>query len=551
MKMKANGQKTEINMLFIAATISTLAITPNISRDALIIPKVIILFLVSMYFIPKLAYYFKSYIIFREIKFLFIITILIVLQYLLVMLSSKAPLEQQIFGRTGRGLGLITSLSLLIVVLASCIYVKKSHISSILRYIVFSSLITSVYSIFQSYGIDLLRWDSRTNGVIGTLGNPNFQSSFAAISFIPGLVICWKFRYRYLIQVFFASLFMFTIYRTLSIQGYVGIVIGIIVFLLIFLYNLNKIFFILMSVFSGFFVLIGIGGMLNIGPLKTYLYKVSVQSRGDFWRSAFTTANDNPFVGVGLDSFGDYFLKYRDQIAAGHPWAEYTDNAHNYFLEYAATGGYPLLVLQIFLILLVIYSFLKAQQLIARFDFNLAALFSAWTVFQAQSIISPGNVAIMFWNAIISGVLIGNLVLTKNKINSLFIKSKFDSVTRSFGLFLVFLGMIVCFPYFNTDRLQMQAMKTGNGDLAIISAQKYPESVLRYSLISRALLDSNLPSPALVVARSAVKFNPNSPNLWSLILINPAASVSEREMARIKILELDPLNNEVINYPVS
>jgi len=548
--MNSNGQKTEANMLFLTAIISTLAITPNISRDALIIPKVIILFLASMYLIPKLIYNFKKYIIFREIKFLSFIIILIVIQYLLVMLLSEAPLEQQLFGKTGRGLGLITSFSLLIVVLASCIYVKKSHLIIILRYLVFASLITSLYSIFQSYGIDLLRWDSRTNGVIGTLGNPNFQSSFAAMAFIPGLVVFWKSRYRYLILISFSSVFIFTIYRTLSIQGYVGMVIGITVFLLIFLYNTNKIFFISMSVFSGFFGLMGIGGMLNMGPLKTYLYKVSVQSRGDFWRSAFTTANDNPFVGVGLDSFGDYYLKYRDLIAAGHPWAEYTDNAHNYFLEYAATGGYPLLVLQLCLVILVIYSFLKAQQLSLGFDSNLAALFSAWTVFQSQSIISPGNVALMFWNAIISGVIIGNLVLTKNRIDNIFIKSKFDSITKSFSLFFILLGIIVCFPYFNTDRLQMQAMKTGNGDLAIISAQKYPEAVLRYSLISRALLDSNLPTPALSVARSAVKFNPNSPNLWSLILINPIAPVSEREMARSRILELDPLNNEVINYPI-
>jgi hypothetical protein len=93
-------------------------------------------------------------------------------------------------------------------------------------------------------------------------------------------------------------------------------------------------------------------------------------------------------------------------------------------------------------------------------------------------------------------------------------------------------------------------MSRKDGDLAIISAQKFPESVLRYTIITRELLDSQLPQQALVLARSAVEFNPYSPNLWALILINPVAPTDERLLAKSKLLELDPLNREVIDYKV-
>jgi hypothetical protein len=109
-------------------------------------------------------------------------------------------------------------------------------------------------------------------------------------------------------------------------------------------------------------------------------------------------------------------------------------------------------------------------------------------------------------------------------------------------------GLIFIYPYFNVDRMQLQAMRTGNGDLAIKSTTSYPESVLRYSVMSRALLDSKLPEQALYLARSAVEFNPNAVSAWVLILINPSAPINERESARSEILKLDPLNKEVKEY---
>jgi hypothetical protein len=289
--------------------------------------------------------------------------------------------------------------------------------------------------------------------------------------------------------------------------------------------------------------------MLNYGPLSAYLYNQSVQSRGDFWRSAFNMANSIPFFGVGLDSFGDYFLKYRDQVAANHTFAEYTDNAHNFFLEQAATGGYPLALFNLIIVLMVVYAFYRIQKASKKFDPILVSLFSAWVAFQMTSVISPGNIVTMYWNALISGAIIGLVkIAAPNKIipaGSQDVKVKNN---RWFSNVLSILGFILMFPMFNTDRLQLLGMQNGDGNLVIKASMSFPESTVRYSQIGQELLNSGLPQQALELSRSAVKYNPQSAGLWALIMVNPNATMEERLNAKKIILELDPLNNEVKNY---
>ena len=104
------------------------------------------------------------------------------------------------------------------------------------------------------------------------------------------------------------------------------------------------------------------------------------------------------------------------------------------------------------------------------------------------------------------------------------------------------------FPLFNTDRIQLMGMQRGDALLVMKATNMFPESTVRYSLIGQELLNSGLNVQALEVARSGVQFNPNSAGLWALILVNPSATLEERNIAKSKILELDPLNEEIRNF---
>ena len=294
--MKQLKQPSVYNAVILFSFLGTLAISPWVNKDSMIIPKMFLLFICASYLLPKIVFSISHVLQFNKIKLLLVISGLIIIQIAVVAIISNAPFEQQLFGRTGRGLGIITAISLLLVMLASAIFIRREKIKLLLSGLVVSCLISSIYSIFQSFGMDLIKWDSKTNGVIGTLGNPNFQSSFAALALIPTAVLFWNIKYKYIGSIFFSGVLIWVIFRTQSTQGYISAAVAILIFAIAITYQRSKLiasFLFILLLFSGF---VAILGMLNRGPLNSYLYKVSVQSRGDFWRSAFATANDYPFL---------------------------------------------------------------------------------------------------------------------------------------------------------------------------------------------------------------------------------------------------------------
>ncbi len=536
-------------LVVLIGVLTTLALTSWVNVDALVIPKVIIVFCSAMYLLPLVILNWKNFLQYRRLKILLILVICTAIQMVFVVFASSAPIEQQIFGKTGRGQGFLVEISILIITLIAARYVELRRINYLINGLLFSVIISSIYSILQRFGVDIFVWYSRTNGIIGTLGNPNFQSALAALSIVPAASYIWHKGVRpKVLSIVLCLILIYTIYICQSTQGYIVAALSIIVNLLVYLWYQNRLLFsgaLLFSIFSG---LSSIFGMLNIGPLSGFLYKQSVTSRGEFMRTAITGANDNPILGVGLDSFGDIsqFYKSAKDYAGIN---EFTDNAHNYFLQYAVTGGYPLAFLYLLLTLLTLGSFFVLQKNVGKFDLRLAAIFSVWVGFQAQSLISPGTIPLMLWGSIISGSIIGLSVWGTQETDTKTLNA--NNLFKPFGYLLLFLGLLITYPYFNVDRLQLKSLNSQDALLAVKSAKAYPEANLRYSRIGIKLLESGLPDQALEVGRAAVKFNPNAITAWALILANSSAPMEERKKAQQEILRLDPFNDEIrkIEFP--
>lgn len=547
--MKKKARDKNFDLLCISVFTITIALTPWVNQDSLIVPKLIVLIFSAAYFLPNLRFLPKTITSFRVSKVFLILLLAVAIQIFLVMVITMPPIEQQFFGRTGRGLGFATEFSLLVVLVTAYSYIKEDKLKLILFTLIASSLISSIYSILQRFNLDIFDWNTRTNGIIGTLGNPNFQSSFAAMAIVPTLVYFWGNKKVF--SIILTLPLLVVIYFSQSTQGYLLLVTSLFVFLIIYFsfknYKIAFGLFIILATMSVF----AVAGMLNKGPLTQYLYKTSVQSRGDFFRTSLAIAQDNPFFGVGLDSLGDFYLMYRDPNNSSGI-GEFADNSHNIFLNYAATGGYPLALLQAVIVVLTFYCFFKLYRNSLHFNKNLTALFCAWFCYQLQSLISPANISMMAWNALISGSIIGlathKSLTTKEFPSSLEIKSK---AFQQLGLFLALVSIFISYPYFNVDRQVLRSAKTGDANLALRAVKSFPQSSVRYNFVGKEFIRSNLPEQSLDLARAAVKFNPNAVSGWLLILVNNYAPINERIRAKEEVLRLDPFNSEVANLSIS
>ena len=129
----------------------TLSLTPWLNVDSLVIPKLMILFSLALFVMPTLTKRNLNLKNNSKTRFLFVLLILIFCQLILVIINSEAPIEQQIFGRTGRGLGFLTEMSLIIVMMVTCIHINVKSVQVIITCLLVTTLITSTYSFFQRF----------------------------------------------------------------------------------------------------------------------------------------------------------------------------------------------------------------------------------------------------------------------------------------------------------------------------------------------------------------------------------------------------------------
>jgi hypothetical protein len=227
-------------------------------------------------------------------------------------------------------------------------------------------------------------------------------------------------------------------------------------------------------------------------------------------------------------------------------------------LDIFAFGGLPL-----FCIYLLILSFalIAAVRVIARsknFDSTFAILLTAWAGYQVQSVISINQIGLAIWGWLLSGALIAFEIASRNESQNLNESTRLKMKSQKpvviqpkmilAGSLGGLIGLILALPPLAADtkwRSAQVARTVPAIEASMASSYFNPHNVVKYLMNIQALEESNLSDLSHKYAVDAVKWNPESFDLWRTLYFLKNSTPDERQLAFLNMKRLDPLNPDV------
>ena len=480
---------------------------------------------------------------------------------LLVLIVSGKNFNQEFFGTFGRATGFVAYISLTSLLIAAALAADSATLSKVKNALIITGALSNLYGLLQIADADPFQWVSAYNPVIGFLGNPNFQSSFLGFNVVLAFSLMLSKSNKWFMQVLLLVDIVISIYvikSTDSQQGLLVVLGGVAVVGLIWI-NKSRLKFLtipalIASIMSASLVALG---SLNNGPLASLLYKASVTYRGDYWRAGWEMTLTHPFFGVGLDSYGDWYQRARTEEAALRRGPEVVSNAaHNVLIDFSSNGGFPLLVIYTFLIGLVLVSSIKVFRRTEVFNPVFSGLFAVWVSYQAQSLISLNQLGLAVWGWIISGLLIGYEINTRDKDplptpsgkvhrarTALATSRQKISAKVLVGMFLGgLIGLSVGLPPVIASTKFLSAIKSQDPLKIQAAAYISPLDANNMYVVTNILASNKYMAEALDVSNDSIEKFKDSYSIWAIRSKIEGLTEIEKKEAVAQMKRLDPHN---------
>ena len=363
----------------------------------------------------------------------------------LASLFMSGSLLSSLIGDTGRYVGTISVIALLVVALFHTQFKFEAFIT-LLRYYIVAIELVVVIALAQHFNLIELPGD---HGMSATLGNIDFFAAFVGTSFplffLAGLYSSRRARIALGIA---AAINLVALRLAGPLQGYLDVAFAVVGLSIYFArkYIPRRDWTLNARTYLGTFAVViwaeFIFLMPFIGDFVPVLGNdIQVKIRSNFWLAGLREFFSHPIIGVGPDQYGNYYEQYRTLEDVANYTNILSNDAHSASVQTLATVGILGTLAFLFLIALVIRSILilwDTRTIDRRATFVLSLYIF---IYLTNSFISPITLThkYLFWA--VCGIIVGQvyrLPSRKSEGSVPFAASAIGTATILFSLALFF-----------------------------------------------------------------------------------------------------------------
>jgi O-antigen ligase len=473
----------------------------------------------------------------------------------LVVFSSGAPLNQQFWGVFGRNNGYLGYFSLVVILIAVALIQERRTYHKLVEVLVLTAIPMTLYAIIQVAGRDPIPWS--VMAPFATLGNINFSSAFFGLASLCATVLAISPSQNTLMRLILIALAitdLWIILKTGSIQGFMIYIAGVGVagfFLVRSIRPLQflKIPYLFVGLIGFTLTVLSLG---NLGPLARFVFGETILFRFDYWYAGWAMTVTNPFLGVGLDSYGDWYREVRGEIATLRTTPDrITNTAHNIYLDISASGGIPLLIA--YLVLLG-YGGVAAYRVFKRdskFNPYFVALFSTWIAYLIQATISINQIGVGIWGWLFTGAIVGYEITTRDgssNQNAKTIRRENLQLPASAALLAIaglVCGFFLSFIPLNADAKFKGALQSGDANAQLTQAKALGATAQHMELALDGAIRANNEALTVEITRDLLDRYPRNFMGWRVRYLLASSTPKERQEAFETLRKLDPYNRTI------
>jgi len=534
--------------------VAGLFILPGVSYDATNLPRFVLLTIMAAVALPNVINTIRTRAKSGKIVTLEFWALMFVFLYcltaLITSLFNETSTIQEWFGDFGRSTGILSYLAIFTLFLAAMYISQMAETRKFQSFLRTLFQLCLIYAVLQNFNIDPIDWDNVFgSALIGTFGNPNFQSIFTTmVSLFFG---AWILNGDYPNKLFrYLDMLCFIISASLTLvnpssQGQIALLIGSVLLLISrFPRKLRSRFLsfsvgILLFGFALLLWLVWSGSYLQIPTLAQNL-----QFRVIVWKASINLIHKEPLTGTGFDSFGSWFYEFRDPtLSKAYSTETSADAVHSVFLDQAVNGGLFLMLCYLGLFFVVAICIFIAYSRKERISPTLSFLSATWVVFLIHNLVSINQLGIAVFGFIFAGLLLGlSLEIGAGKEGRGKRKSSILNVILPITVGLIPLQIL------HKDISYLSALESQDGLKAIQVSSRWPQNDFYLSRTAEILYNNDFPQLGKVEAEKALITNKRNVIALRLLAKDPSLNESRKNEILADLKEVDPISFEAIAY---